>query len=90
LTVNCSGSPANTPSRVVVMTLVLPCISCCARMILPPKRRADRLVAQADAQDRQLAGEVLDRLDRNTGLGGEHGPGEITSRSGARAAISAT
>ena len=35
-TVNYLGKPENTPSCVVVITLVLPCISCCARTILPP------------------------------------------------------
>jgi hypothetical protein len=59
-------------------------------MILPPKRGADRLVPQADAQDRQLAGEVPDRLDRDARFRRRAGPGEITSRSGLRAAISST
>ncbi|MNL84981.1 hypothetical protein D3C87_2131290 [compost metagenome] len=33
------------------------------------KRLADGLMAQANTQNRQFAGEMLDRFDRDTGLG---------------------
>ena len=36
---------------------------------LAAERRADRLVAEADAEDRQLAGELADRVDADAGLG---------------------
>ena len=51
---------------------------------------ADRLVAEADAEQRQLAGEGLDRRHRDAGLGRRAGSGEITIRSGFRAAIPST
>jgi len=55
---------------------------------LAAERRPDRLMAQADAQDRQFAGEVADGLDRNPGFGRRTGPGETTSPVGWRCAIS--
>jgi hypothetical protein len=37
---------------------------------------ADGLVAKADAEQRNLAGEFLDRGQRNAGLGRRAGPGK--------------
>src|SRR5690606_26155129 len=37
--------------------------------------RADALVAETDAEDRQPAGELADRRHRNAGLGGGAGSG---------------
>ena len=42
---------------------------------LAAQRRADRLVAQADAEQRQLAGEVADGLDADARLGRRAGAG---------------
>src|ERR1019366_7607887 len=42
---------------------------------LSAERRADRLVAETDAEDRQLARERADRLDANAGFGRRARPG---------------
>ena len=51
---------------------------------------ADDLVAEADAEDGQLGPEVADDVDREPGVAGCPGPGEITTPSGSRARTSAT
>jgi hypothetical protein len=55
---------------------------------LAAERLADGLVAQAHAQQRHLAGEVLEHGHRDAGLGGLHGPGETQMWSGLSASIS--
>jgi hypothetical protein len=70
-----------TPRRSVVMTLVLPCIWV-ARTMRRAHGRPDALVAQAHAQDGQLAGEVPDGRHEMPASAGEQGPGESTRRSG--------
>jgi hypothetical protein len=55
---------------------------------LAAEGRADALVAEADAEQRDLAGELLDGATEMPASAGEHGPGEITMRSGFIAAIS--
>jgi hypothetical protein len=49
---------------------------------------ADALVAEADAEDGDLAGEALITASEMPASLGVHGPGEITMCSGASAAIS--
>jgi hypothetical protein len=55
---------------------------------LAAEGRADALVAEADAEQRNLAGELLDRRHRDAGFGRRAGPGETTMRAGFIAAIS--
>ena len=80
------GSPGRR--RAVV---VRPARSCRASALrahdLAAERRADRLVPEADAEDRQLAGEIADRRHRDAGLGRRARPGRDDQRSGASAAI---
>ena len=49
---------------------------------LAAERRADRLVAEADAEDRQLAGEGPDRVDADARLGRRARPGREHERVG--------
>jgi hypothetical protein len=47
---------------------VLPCMMRGARTMSPPKAGADRLVTEADAEQRDAAGEALDRRHRDARL----------------------
>src|SRR5213082_2873598 len=49
------------------------------------ERLPDRLVAEADAEDRRGRAEAPDHLDGDPAWSGLPGPGETTTRSGARA-----
>jgi len=49
---------------------------------LGAERGADRLVAEADAEDRQLAREGTDRVDADAGLGWGARPGREDDRVG--------
>ncbi len=57
---------------------------------LAAERGGDALVAQADAEQRQAAGEMAQRGDRDAGLGGRARPGETITDCGASASISST
>ena len=81
--VNGLGRPANTPPSLWWIGEVLPCMSCLACTILPAERLADALVAEAHAEDRDLAGEVAgSAAPKCRPRSACTGPGEITMRSG--------
>ncbi len=52
--------------------------------------RADRLMPQTDAKNRDAGAQLLDDRDRNARIFGPPGPGEITIRSGRAAFTSST
>ena len=63
--------PARTPcARRGGSRLVLPCTGSRPRTTRAAERLADRLVAQADAEDRHAPGQPADRLHRDAGLVG--------------------
>jgi hypothetical protein len=81
------GRPVNTPTFVGGDDDGLAVHQRLARTMFTAQRRADALVAQADTQDGQLAGESLDRLDRNARLGRRTRAGRNTSAVRLRAAL---
>ena len=61
---------------------ILPCIGAGARITLPPKRLADGLVAEADAEERDRLGRPSRSVEADAGLVRRAGPGESTMASG--------
>ena len=73
------GNPLNTPRPSWVTGESLPCITRCARHDATAERLPDRLVAEADAEDRDLARRSAGSAAREMPASfGVHGPGEMT------------
>ena len=70
------------PRPVWLMRLVLPCISCGARIDVAAHRLADRLMAEADAEDRRRRREALDQRQADAGLVRRAGAGREDDRLG--------
>ena len=71
------GRPANTPAPSWWICDVLPCISSRRAHDVAAEGLGDRLVAEADAEDRDLAAERA-IIDEMPALVGCPGPGEMT------------
>ena len=66
------------------MRLTLPCIGTGARTTSSAERLADRLVAETDAEDRDLPAAAAIRSRQMPASFGVHGPGDSTIASGSR------
>ncbi|MOA51468.1 hypothetical protein D3C78_1746200 [compost metagenome] len=80
MTVNCRGRSANTPVCVVVITLVLPCICCWARMMRPPNAAPMLWWPRHTPRMGSLPAKCLMAATEMPASAGEQGPGEATNR----------